>query len=101
MLVGPDNGEHRQRVIVRLWPSGLQLLDSGQPVWVGKAATVYIEDSLPLMTYLRSAKDYSKPLQVLESALRASASVRVEMRTRHLVAHDIQWHGEVLLAWEP
>ena len=101
MLVGPADVGNRQRVIVRLWPSSMQLLGGNQPVWVGTAATLYLEDSLPLITYLRSAPDYSTPLQVLASALRASASLRVEMRTRQQVAQDIQWHGEVLLAWEP
>ena len=101
MLVGPADADNRQRVVVRLWPSGMQLLGSGQPVWVGTAATLYLEDGLPLITYLRSSPDYSTPLQDLASALRASTLLRVEMRTRQQVAQDIEWHGEVLLAWEP
>jgi undecaprenyl-diphosphatase len=101
LLVAPSGADPRVQVIVRLWPSGMQLRDSGQPVWVGKAATLYLEDNLPLITYLRSATDYSTPLQILESALRESAQVRVEIRRRSTVVHDIQWDGELLLAWKP
>jgi undecaprenyl-diphosphatase len=101
LLIGPGGGDHRQRVVVRLWPSGMELLDSGQPVWVGKVATLFLEDTLPLVTYLRSGPDYSTPLQALESALRADSLLRVERRTRQLISRDIQWYGEVLLAWEP
>lgn len=101
LLVGPPADDRRRRVVLRLWSSGLQLLDSGQPVWVGKVDYQYLEDSLPLITYLRSAADYSTPLPSLAAALRASPQVRVETRQRQDTAEAIRWQGDVLLAWEP
>lgn len=101
LLVGPPGDDRHRRVVLRLWPSGLQLLDSGQPVWAGKVAFQYLEDSLPLITYLRSATDYSTPLHSLATALRAGGQVRVETRQRPEAVQDARWQGEVLLAWEP
>jgi undecaprenyl-diphosphatase len=101
LLVGPPGDDRHRRMVLRLWPSGLQLLDKGQPVWLGKVAIQYLEDRLPLITYLRTAEDYSTPLLPLASALRANAQVRVATRQRPVTDGDIQWQGEVLLAWEP
>jgi membrane protein DedA with SNARE-associated domain/membrane-associated phospholipid phosphatase len=98
LLIGPPGSDDRRLVVVRLWPSNVRLVDSKQPVWIGKVGYLHLEDDLPLITYLRSAPDYSTPLQALETALRDSARVRVETRNRNTSVRGIQWHGEVLLA---
>ncbi len=101
LLIGPPGRDDRRLVVLRLWSSHMQLLDNKQSVWVGKVNYLYLEDNLPLITYLRSAPDYSTPLQILASALRQGARVRLAARNRDIHARGLQWNGEVLLAWEP
>jgi len=100
LLIGPRGEGDQQLVVVRLWPSNLELLDGREPVWVGKAGFLNLEDSVPLITYLHSAPDYSTPLAILESALRQSTVIRLELRNRGASLHGVRWHGEVLLAWQ-
>jgi len=101
LLIGPPGRDNRHLVVLRLWPSNVRLLDNNQSVWVGKVGYLYLEDNLPLITYLRSAPDYSTPLEILKPALRQDTRVRVVARSRDIPATPpIQWHGEVLLAWE-
>ncbi|MEZ5543283.1 MAG: phosphatase PAP2 family protein [Pseudomonadota bacterium] len=100
LLLGPAGADPRQRTVLRLWPSHMQLLDSGYPVWAGKVSTLYLEDGLPLITYLRSATDYTAPLQLLESALHQNPHISTLLRNRVASVPGIQWQGEVLLGWE-
>lgn len=100
LLIGPPGNDDQQLVVVRLWPTNLRLLDGNRAVWIGKVGRLYLEDKLPLITYLRSGPDYSTPLQALESALQQDAGIRMQTHRRNISAPGIQWHGEVLLAWE-
>ncbi len=99
MLIAPHDGAARQLTVLRLWPSNHELLDNGNPVWIGKVSRQYLEGTLPLITYLRTAKDYTTPLQQLAIDLRSSRSISVQQRRRTLAASNIEWSGEVLLAW--
>ena len=100
LLVAPQQADKDQLVILRLWPSDLQLINSNTPIWSGKAAYLLIEKELPLITYLRTGPDFEAPLELLKKALGNSTEVRSLHRIRPLTGLPIHWQGNVLLAWE-
>jgi undecaprenyl-diphosphatase len=99
LLIAPHDSTSRQLTVLRLWPSNRELLGNRNPVWVGKVSHQYMEDTLPLITYLRSEKNYVSPLQQLVETLRDAQGIAMHQRKRPVVAGDIEWSGEVLLAW--
>ena len=101
MLIAPHDSTDRQLTVLRLWPSNRELLADRRPVWVGKVSRQYMEDTLPLITYLRSASNYVTPLEQLAEALRNAQDISMYPRMRLAEASDIEWSGEVLLAWHP
>jgi membrane protein DedA with SNARE-associated domain/membrane-associated phospholipid phosphatase len=100
LLVAPQQADKDQLVILRLWPSDLQLINSNTPIWSGKAAYLLIEKELPLITYLRTGPDFEAPLELLTKALGNSTEVRSLHRIRPLTGLPIHWQGNVLLTWE-
>ena len=54
---------------------------------------------MPLISYLKSDRDYDQPLQELAVALQHDKRVAMNWRRRSLDAGDLQWDGSVLLAW--
>jgi undecaprenyl-diphosphatase len=97
-LIAPHAPDARYLTVVRLWPSNTELLD-GQPLWIGKAGRQFLEGTLPLITYLRSDKDYDTPLQELAAALQHNKRVAMNWRKRTTGTHDSRWRGDLLLAW--
>jgi hypothetical protein len=100
MLIAPPTKAARWLLVVRLWPSDRELIDTGQPVWIGKVAYLYLEQELPFITYLRTAYDFETPLDTLQVALGQSTAIGMQRRTRSARNRRIQWQGQVLLAWE-
>ena len=100
LLVGPQLANKNRLVILRLWPSSFELLDSNTPVWVGYVAYLLIEKDLPLITYLRTGKDFEAPLELLTRTLGNSTEARLLQRNRPVAGLPIHWQGNVLLAWE-
>jgi hypothetical protein len=100
LLMAPQQTDKDQLVILRLWPSDLQLINSNTPIWNGKIAYLLIEKELPLITYLRTGVDFDTPLAFLSRALGSSATTRVLHRHRAVNSLPISWQGNVLLAWE-
>ena len=100
MLIAPPTTAARWLLVVRLWPSDRELIDTGQPVWIGKVAYLYLEQELPFITYLRTAYDFETPLDTLQVALGQSTAIGMQRRTRSARNRRIQWQGQVLLAWE-
>jgi undecaprenyl-diphosphatase len=100
LMIAPRAVGDELLTVVRLWPSGRQLADSDEPIWLGKAALLYVEDGVPLLKYLRSAQDHTAPLKTLTSVLQQSRGIEIRPVTRAGAAHDNDWQGQVLLAWE-
>jgi hypothetical protein len=100
LLVAPQLADQDRLVVLRLWPSDLQLLDNHTPVWTGKVAYLLVEKELPLIRYLRTGKDFEAPLEQLSKALGSSAEIRLLHRNRPVTGLPIPWQGNVLLAWE-
>jgi undecaprenyl-diphosphatase len=101
LMIAPHDSTSQQLTVLYLWPSNRELLGTRNPVWVGKVSHQYMEDTLPLITYLRSAKNYVTPLQQLAETLRDVQGIAMHQRQRPAAADDIEWSGEVLLAWHP
>jgi hypothetical protein len=100
LLVAPQQTDKNRLVVLRLWPSDLQLINSNTPIWNGKTAYLLIEKELPLITYLRTGVDFETPLQFLSRALGSSTTTRLLHRHRAVSGLPIVWQGNVLLAWE-
>ncbi len=101
LLVAPASGNESRILALRLWPSGLQLEDSGQTVQLGNIAWLYIERDLPLIAFLRTAPEFDTPLQLLRATLAESGRIKLLQHRRRLDDSQVAWQGEVLLAWEP
>jgi len=101
LLVAPHGDDERRLTVLRLWPSTIELLDTHEPVWVGKVSYQYLENSLPLLSYLRTADDFDGPLLHLAAALRTAPGLRMEWRNRRIPEAAVHWRGDVLLAWQP
>jgi undecaprenyl-diphosphatase len=100
LMVGPQLANKNRLLILRLWPSDLEILPANTPVWVGNISYLRMEKDLPLITYLRTGRDFGTPLEYLTAALGSSEQIRLAQRNRPVAAGRIQWQGNVLLAWE-
>lgn len=99
-MIAPHAADEELLTVVRLWPSNRRLAGSGSTIWMGKVASLYVENRLPLVSYLRSRNDYVAPLEKLLSALQNRASIETRSVLRAEPEADIYWQGQVLLAWE-
>ena len=98
--MAPRQTDKERLVILRLWPSDLQLINSNTPVWNGYIAYLLIEKELPLISYLRTGTDFESPLDLLSRALGNNTTTRLLRRQRTVSGLPIPWQGNVLLAWE-
>ena len=83
-----------QRLILRLWPSGVELTggSSPQPVWLGTAVAETVEHLRPLATLVDEQQDVNAALEALKAALPAA---RPEDRPPAMAGPD--WNGTVIL----
>ncbi len=100
LLVAPHDGQEQRLTVLRLWPSAIEITDQHIPVWLGKVSYQYLEKSMPLIRYLRSADEYDEPLLQLATALHAAPGVRMQWRQREKTEAASDWRGNVLLAWQ-
>jgi len=100
LLVGPHLANKNRLIILRLWPSELELLPGNVPVWTGNAAYLRQEKDLPLITYLRTGADFEAPLRQLMKTLISSPRIRLALRHRRVAADQTHSQINVLLAWE-
>jgi hypothetical protein len=97
LLVKRD--EHKKRItVLRLWPANVKITDDASRVWIGTASWLYVNQSLPIISYLKTAADYDSPLGVLRKALATGTAIATVQR--HVDTAGLEWHGEVLLAWQ-
>jgi membrane protein DedA with SNARE-associated domain/membrane-associated phospholipid phosphatase len=97
LLVSPQLQTDDRLVVLRLWPSNMEILDSNTPVWTGSVVYLYLEQDLPLVAYLRTTADFETPPKHLMEALNQAENIGLTQRTRKTVNKQIQWGGEVLL----
>jgi undecaprenyl-diphosphatase len=101
VMLAPRLSDDEGLTVVRLWPSDLRLEGSGLRIWMGKVGALDLEDRLPLITYLRAASDYIRPLEILTASLQHSAGVATRsVRRADSLLDENNWQGQVLLAWE-
>jgi membrane protein DedA with SNARE-associated domain/membrane-associated phospholipid phosphatase len=98
LLARKEEGTDRMTVL-RVWPANIETTDNGTRIWVGTVSYLYVDHSLPMIAYLKTATDFDSPLAVLRDALEKYAPVRTV--NRDVVAPaGMEWHGEVLLGRE-
>jgi undecaprenyl-diphosphatase len=99
-MIAPRKAGEELLTVVRLWPSNRRLAGSGNPIWMGKVASLYVESQLPLVSYLRPSDNYVAPLEKLLSTLQHRTSIETRSVSRAEPVTEINWQGQVLLAWE-
>jgi membrane protein DedA with SNARE-associated domain/membrane-associated phospholipid phosphatase len=97
LLTRKEQGTNRLTVL-RVWPANVETTGNGTGIWVGTASYLYVENSLPMIAYLKTAQDFDSPLTFLREALQGSTPVRTVKRDVVAPA-SMEWHGEVLLGW--
>jgi hypothetical protein len=100
LLVGPQQADGNSLIILRLWPSELELLPANTPVWIGNVVSLRLEKDLPLITYLRTGPDFETPLEQLMKTLISSDRIRLAQRHRPVANEESHSQVNVLLAWE-
>jgi undecaprenyl-diphosphatase len=97
LLVSPQLHTDNQLVVLRLWPSNMEILDSHIPVWNGSIVYLYLEQDLPLVAYLRTAAEFETPPNHLREALSQAENIALTHRSRKSTNKQLQWEGDVLL----
>ena len=82
--------------VLRLWPSDVLLDGAQQPLWIGNVSEQRLARKTPLIAYLRSTRDFDRPLAALLPALAAWDWQEVT-REENLTADEAEWHGELVL----
>jgi membrane protein DedA with SNARE-associated domain/membrane-associated phospholipid phosphatase len=100
LLVAPHSAADSYLTVIRLWPSNHELVSGNAPVWVGNVSKLYIERTIPLIAYLRTAPDFDGPMQQLYAVLRWLPGIATAHRNRNITKENPRWSGDVLLAWE-
>jgi hypothetical protein len=77
----------------------VETTDASTRIWVGTASYLSVDDSLPMIAYLKTAADFDSPLAILHEALQGNTPARTVKRDVAAPA-GMQWDGEVLLGWE-
>jgi undecaprenyl-diphosphatase len=98
LLVREGGGTDRMTVL-RLWPANVETINPGTSIWTGTVSYLYVDHTLPLISYLRTAPEFDSPLTALRMALEQSVPVRTVNREMPARAGK-DWHGEVLLGWQ-
>ena len=98
LLASKEDGTDRMTVL-RVWPANVETAGDGTRIWVGTVSYLYVDNSLPMIAYLKTAPDFDSPLAVLREALDEGAPVRTVKRDVVAPA-GMEWHGEVLLGQE-
>jgi membrane protein DedA with SNARE-associated domain/membrane-associated phospholipid phosphatase len=89
--------EHEDRItVLRLWPTSVETSGDATRIWVGTVSYLHVDQSLPMISYLRTAPDFDSPLAVLSNAL--ADAIPVKQVNRDITAPaGLEWHGDVLL----
>ncbi|MGB7934936.1 MAG: LssY C-terminal domain-containing protein, partial [Gammaproteobacteria bacterium] len=98
LLVRKGNGTDRMTVL-RVWPANVETTNPGTRIWTGTVSYLYVDNSLPMIAYLKTAPDFDSPLAFLREALQGNTPVRTVKRDVVAPA-GMEWHGEVLLGRE-
>lgn len=95
-------GFSSQRLVLRLWPTRLQLQGSGQPIWMGTVVRETIKHPLGWFALPSADERYDEPRDVLNQSLDGLPSRLVQHGGLVLSTEELRaWDGKVLLAREP
>lgn len=95
-LVKDTDRPERVRVL-RLWRTDLQIVQTGEPVWVGSVIYLDLVRRFDLLVYPRTSGRFDKPLNELAADL-GDFVIRRARREGLVLSPGIRWEGDVLLA---
>ena len=98
LMVNRSDGAERLTVL-RLWPANVEISDTGRPLWLGTVSYLYLDQSIPLITSLSTAREFDAPLIEISSIL-ADRAATMMLKRAPPYAGDTGWNGQVLLAWQ-
>jgi undecaprenyl-diphosphatase len=97
LLLVRDIADAPQRLALRLWQTDFRDVDVRQPLWVGNATVLHVEDRFRLLRFLRTGSDFDTPLRLLQADTASLGQRLVRRDSGALAAGDITWNGNVLL----
>jgi membrane protein DedA with SNARE-associated domain/membrane-associated phospholipid phosphatase len=83
-----------EQLILRLWPTSLQLKDSRVPVWVGTVATQHLTQ-LPLISFPRLGHNYLQPLIQMQKTMPDVHIIETHCSAKG-AEHETYWDGRIL-----
>ncbi len=86
----------QQKLLLRLWPSVLNLNGQQQNVWIGHVGHEKLT-ALPLIRFPILSNDFDTPLQQFKPLL-ATFNWQLKQRPLNNTSRS-HWHGEVMLLW--
>lgn len=94
-----DDGGHRARLVLRLWPSNVELRGegaSGWPLWIGTVTIERMKAVDRVMTLTQERPDMNTPRNMLALTIAEGRIVhRADKNSGEI------WDGNILLAWAP
>jgi membrane protein DedA with SNARE-associated domain/membrane-associated phospholipid phosphatase len=98
VLVKPGNwqGHPNEQLVLRLWPSGVDLRDPSLPLWVGTVAWQSVK-RVPLLRFPHTAGGYGDAMAQLAAAIGNRLHAGVVQRRPYKQEGGIVWNGETLL----
>ncbi len=95
LLIGPVEAAREQLVVLRLWPANITMTDNGAPLWVGSITRLYLDHTLPLITFLSTTAEFETPLNYLHTVLGQTGAVNLALHTRTVPAWTgaMEWTG--------
>ena len=100
MLLVRDGKIPDRITVLRVWPANIEITDNGPRIWIGTVSSLFVDQSLPMISYLKTATDFDSPMVALRDQLANSTHIRTAQRDITASA-SLDWHGQVLLGWEP
>jgi len=85
--------QNEQKLILKLWPSDLQLSAENSPIWIGYIGSLE-RKQLAFINLPSTSKDFNTPMQQFKPLI---ALLNWRLHQRHMPTQT--WHGETLLLW--
>ncbi|MEA2093397.1 MAG: LssY C-terminal domain-containing protein, partial [Pseudomonadota bacterium] len=99
LLLDHQNGPADKLTVLRLWPANVEISPDATSLWIGTVSYLTIDQSLYLISSLKTAMDFDGPLAALQEVLAQDVNIRTVQRDVSLKPHT-GWDGKVLLMWE-
>ena len=93
-----DNAD--KLTVLRLWPANVEISPDATSLWIGTVSYLTIDQSLYLVSSLKTAMDFDGPLAALQEVLAQDVNIRTVQRDVSMKP-GTGWDGKILLMREP